>query len=79
MRHLHYGDLPARFDGTGWELFKQTWWLWLLSLPLITLPFTYPAYKAALWRWWISGVRFGEVCFESDLCTGGLMGLYLAG
>jgi uncharacterized membrane protein YjgN (DUF898 family) len=79
MRHLHYGDLPARFDRTGWELFKQTWWLWLLSLPLVTLPFTYPAYKAALWRWWISGVRFGEVCFESDLCTGGLMGLYLAG
>jgi uncharacterized membrane protein YjgN (DUF898 family) len=46
MRHLHYGDLPARFKGTGWDLFKRTWWLWLLSLPIITLPFTYPAYKA---------------------------------
>jgi uncharacterized protein DUF898 len=78
MRHLHYVDLPARFEGTGWELFKQTWWLWLLSLPLITLPFTYPAYKVALWRWWISGVRFVEVRFESDLRTGGLMGLYWA-
>jgi uncharacterized membrane protein YjgN (DUF898 family) len=45
MRHLHYGDLPARFDGTGWQLFKQVWWLWLLSLPIVTLPWTYPAYK----------------------------------
>jgi uncharacterized membrane protein YjgN (DUF898 family) len=78
MRHLHYGDLPARFDGTGRQLFKQIWWLWLLSLPIVTLPWTYPAYKAVLWRWWISGVRFGEVHFESDLRGGGLMGLYWA-
>ena len=78
MRHLHYGDLPARFEGTGSDLFKRTWWLWLLSLPIITLPFTYPAYKAAIWRWWVSGIRFGEVHFESDLRTGSLMGLYWA-
>jgi len=48
MRHLHYGDLPARFEGTGSALFKRSWWLWFLSLPIITLPFTYPAYKAVL-------------------------------
>jgi uncharacterized membrane protein YjgN (DUF898 family) len=78
MRHLHYGDLPARFEGTGWALFKRTWWLWLLSLPIITLPFTYPAYKAILWRWWLSGIKFGEVRFESDLRVGRLMGLYWA-
>ena len=78
MRHLHYGDLPARFEGTGWALFKRTWWLWLLSLPIVTLPFTYPAYKAAIWRWWVSGIRFGEVRFESDLRTGRLMGPYWA-
>ena len=36
MSHLHYGDLPARFGGTGWELFKRGWWLWLLSLPIVT-------------------------------------------
>jgi len=78
MRHLHYGDLPARFDATSSELFKQGWWLWLLSMPIITLPWTYPAYKAVLWRWWISGIRFGEVRFESDLRTGALMGLYWA-
>jgi uncharacterized membrane protein YjgN (DUF898 family) len=76
MRHLYYGNLPARFEGTGWALFKRGWWLWLLSLPIITLPWTYPAYKAVLWRWWISGVRFGEVHFESDLRPGALIGLY---
>jgi hypothetical protein len=31
-----------------------------------------------LWRWWISGIRFGDVGFESDLRAGGLMGLYWA-
>jgi uncharacterized membrane protein YjgN (DUF898 family) len=76
MRHLHYGDLPASFAGTGWQLFKRTWWLWLLSLPIITLPFTYPAYQVILWRWWVSGVSFGKVRFDSDLRAGGLMGLY---
>jgi hypothetical protein len=65
MRHLHYGDLEARFEGTGWGLFKRGWWLWLLCLPIVTVPFTYPAYRAVLWRWWSSGVRFGEVRFES--------------
>jgi uncharacterized membrane protein YjgN (DUF898 family) len=78
MRHLHYGDLPARFEGTGWTLFKRGWWLWLLSFPLITIPFVYPAYRAILWRWWIDGVRFGAVRFESALRTGGLTGLYWA-
>ena len=78
MRHLHYGDLEARFEGTGWGLFKRGWWLWLLSLPIITVPFTYPAYRSVLGRWWASGVRFGEVRFESDLRTGAMMGLYWA-
>jgi uncharacterized membrane protein YjgN (DUF898 family) len=78
MRHLHYGDLEGRFDATGWGLFKRGWWLWLLSLPIITVPLTYPAYKAVLWRWWLSGIRFGEVRFESDLRTGALMNVYWA-
>ena len=28
MRNSFYGDLAGRFDGTGWALFKQVWWLW---------------------------------------------------
>jgi uncharacterized membrane protein YjgN (DUF898 family) len=43
---------------------------------LIALPFIYGAFKAIEWRWWISGVRFGDVSFESDLPSGALYGLY---
>ena len=78
MRHLHYGELEARFEGTGWGLFKRGWWLWLLSWLIVTVPFTYPAYRAVVWRWWVSGIRFGEVRFESDLRAVRLMGLYWA-
>ena len=42
----------------------------------IALPFIYGAFKAVEWRWWLSGIRFGEVRFESVLLTGALVGLY---
>lgn len=78
MRHLHYGDLPARFEASGWTLFKRGWWLWLLAFLIIPIPFIYPAYRAILWRWWIEGVRFGTLRFELVLEAGDLMGLYWA-
>ena len=78
MRHTHYGNLQAHFDGTGWGLFKKVWWLWVLAIAIFPLLFVYPAYKAASWRWWISGIRVGAVRCESDLRTGALMGLYWA-
>ena len=28
------------------------------------IPFTYGVYKAIEWRWWISGIRFGDVRFD---------------
>ena len=37
-----------------------------------------PAYKAVVWRWWLSGIRFGEVRFEFDLPIIALRGLYWA-
>lgn len=37
MRHLHYGDLPGRFEGVGLNLFKRGWWLWLLCLCYVAL------------------------------------------
>jgi uncharacterized membrane protein YjgN (DUF898 family) len=43
---------------------------------MVALPFVYGAFKAIEWRWWISGIRFGEVSFESDLSSGALFGLY---
>ncbi len=35
LRHTLYGNLPGRFEASGWQLFKQVWWVWLLGL----LPF----------------------------------------
>jgi uncharacterized membrane protein YjgN (DUF898 family) len=80
MRHTAYGSLQGRFEATGWSLFKQVWWLWLLAWPsfliLIPLPFIYGALKAIEWRWWVSGIRMGGVSFESSLTGGALIGLY---
>jgi uncharacterized membrane protein YjgN (DUF898 family) len=80
MRHTAYGDLPGRFEGTGWSLFKQTWWMWLLLWPsfmiLIPVPFIFAAIRATEWRWWISGIRFGAMGFTSKLNDSALIGLY---
>jgi len=46
------------------------------GLDVLILPFIYGAYKAIEWRWWVSGIRFGDVWFESDLGDGALIGLY---
>ena len=42
----------------------------------IGAPFLYGIFKAVEWRWWISGIRFGEVRLESALPHGALFGLY---
>jgi len=80
MRHSFYGDLPGRFEATGWAFFKNGWWLWLLAWPAVflpvALPFIYGAFKSIEWRWWASGIRFGEVRFDSKLTEGALIGLY---
>ena len=80
MRHSYYGDLQGSFEGRGWEFFKQGWWLWLLT-PFalyftIGAPFVYAGFKAVEWRWWLSGIRFGEVRPESTMSRGALIGLY---
>jgi uncharacterized membrane protein YjgN (DUF898 family) len=80
MRHSFYGDLQGSFEGRGWEFFKRGWWLWLLApiafvvYPLA--PFIYGAFKAIEWRWWLSGIRFGDVRLESSLPKSALIGLY---
>ncbi|AMN42561.1 DUF898 family protein [Rhodoplanes sp. Z2-YC6860] len=43
---------------------------------VIAAPFFYGIYKAIEWRWWASGIRFGEVSFESELRSSQLIGLY---
>jgi uncharacterized membrane protein YjgN (DUF898 family) len=78
MCHTHYGNLQGRFVATGWDLFKRGWWLWLLSWLIVTFPFIYPVYKSISWKWWVDGIRLGDVRFESDLRKVRLMGLYWA-
>ena len=43
MRHTYYGDLQARFEGSGWELFKRGFLLWLIVWvpPLVALLFDF--------------------------------------
>jgi uncharacterized membrane protein YjgN (DUF898 family) len=111
MRYTSYGNLEGRFESTGGGLFKQGWWLWLVSWGLVALsvvvivlhdqqhgnteigklvgmltltfcvqvlvaPFIYARYKSIEWRWWASGIRFGELRFSSDLRPGAFAGLY---
>src|SRR5205085_2253814 len=79
MRHTHYGDLQGSFVGSGWTFFKRGWGLWLAS-PLMLLgipaPFIYGAFRAIEWKWWIEGIRFGDVSFNSTLRTDALIGRY---
>ena len=80
MRHSWYGDLQGDFEGRGWELFKRIWWLWLVTpiavfiFPL--LPFLYAHYKSVEWRWWLNGIRLGDVQVQSNLEPSALQGLY---
>ena len=80
MRHSWYGDLQGSFEGKPWEFFKSAWHLWLaapFAMVLFPLfPFVYARFKAAEWRWWLSGIRFGDVQLESDLPQNALQGLY---
>jgi uncharacterized membrane protein YjgN (DUF898 family) len=36
-------------------------------LLMVAAPFVYGAFKAVEWRWWLSGIRFGDVWLESSL------------
>src|SRR6185437_7965584 len=80
MRHSWYGDLQGDFVGKPWEFFKRAWGYWLAApfalvlFPL--LPFVYAWFRAAEWRWWLSGIRFGGVRLESKLPGNAFTGLY---
>lgn len=80
MRNSYYGDLQGRFEGRGWDFFKSGWYLWLLGLVSLVviplLPFVFAMYKVVEWRWWLSGLRFGDVRVDSSLRLGDLVGLY---
>jgi hypothetical protein len=80
MSHSYYGDLQGGFDGRGLDFFKSAWHLWLaapFAMVLFPLfPFVYARFKAAEWRWWLSGIHFGDVRLQSDLPENALQGVY---
>jgi uncharacterized membrane protein YjgN (DUF898 family) len=80
MSHSYYGDVQGEFDGSPWEFFKSALHLWVAAVVTIVLfplfPFVYARFKAAEWRWWLSGIRFGNVLVESDLPENALQAVY---
>ncbi len=80
MQHTHYGILTGDFEGDGWTFFKRAWWLWLLSpIALVVFPlapFFFAEFKARQWRWWLDGIRIGDVSLSSRLPHDAFYGLY---
>lgn len=80
MQHTHYGNLTGDFEGDGWTFFKRAWWLWLLSpIALVVFPlapFFFAEFKARQWRWWLDGIRIGDVSLSSRLPHDAFYGLY---
>jgi uncharacterized membrane protein YjgN (DUF898 family) len=127
MRHTHYGDLPGRFEGSGFRLFLRGVLMWVLvvgpfvigivaaiivvdwselgrlsarrirpepaqlegavagafiagagvaaSLAMAVL--LYPVFQAMVLRWWLSGIRFGELTVQSHLLKRRIYGAYV--
>ncbi len=46
----------------------------VMSVPV---PFLWPYFRALEWRWWASGVRFGDISMASDLRGAQILKLYL--
>ena len=130
MRHTSYGDLPGRFEGSGFKLFLRGLPLWLLvvgpivvgrrsdgpvdrlehagqdprrrrqrrhqdadrrpadqrddgpgrrrhRVSVLLAALLYPVFQAVLLRWWISGLRFGDVTVTSRLRIRQIYWVYL--
>jgi len=46
----------------------------IFSISLPFFPFVYGAFKATEWKWWLQGLRLGDVGLDSDLPRGALIG-----
>jgi uncharacterized membrane protein YjgN (DUF898 family) len=62
--------LVPRFRLTLFPLLSLTFFI------LLIIPFIYAAFKVIEWRWWVSGLRMGDVRFQSDLAAGDFVDLY---
>jgi uncharacterized membrane protein YjgN (DUF898 family) len=124
MQHTNYGNLRGRFDGSGFELLRRGFLMWLLVVAPIVGAIAYPVmaidwgglrsitggdpeellrqfttadpglaralgsaaalaylsfmfavlllpvFQATVMRWWINGLRIGEVAISSQLRVG---------
>ncbi len=55
---------------------KEGGWLLLMLPTLPAIVFTYARFKAAQWKWWLEGVRVGDVRATSTLQRNALTGNY---
>jgi uncharacterized membrane protein YjgN (DUF898 family) len=126
MRHTFFGNLPGRFESSGWHLLVRGLPLWAFTVVpfaigvvatilafdwsalnsiggadaratsnepgglagidvivavtgiwlLGSIVVLYPVFRAILLRWWISGLRFGDVAVRSDLRIAQVFGIY---
>jgi uncharacterized membrane protein YjgN (DUF898 family) len=126
MRHTFFGNLPGRFEGSGWQLLVRGLPLWAFAVVpiaigavatilaidwsalstaggaddgaswietsglagavvivaltggwlLLSIALLYPIFQAILLRWWVSGLRFGDVAVRSRLRIAQVFGVY---
>jgi uncharacterized membrane protein YjgN (DUF898 family) len=126
MRHTFFGNLPGRFEGSGWHLLLRGLPLWACTVVpfaigtvavilaidwsalstssepavhtvgierggpagidlivavtgawlLASFALLYPIFQAILLRWWVSGLRFGNVAVKSRLRIARVFGVY---
>jgi uncharacterized membrane protein YjgN (DUF898 family) len=48
-----------------------------IATSIIAAVLLYPMFQAVMMRWWLSGLRFGDVIVTSRLCTGAVYRVYL--
>lgn len=72
------GSMPLRFFGLPLSIATTATRIAPVLSFLIPLlaPFLYGVFKAVEWRWWVSGIRFGDIRLNSALLRGALVGLY---
>ena len=126
MRHTFFGNLPGRFEGSGWHLLVRGLPLWAFTVVpftigavatihaidwnalntasgadvrttsiepsglaridvivaltgawlLCSIALLYPIFHAILLRWWVSGLRIGDVAVRSRLPIARVFGVY---
>lgn len=77
------------FEGAA-DLGDEKFWDWLLARgaagattasvtilwTLLSIAVLFPIFQAMLWRWWASGLRFGDLAVTSRLRTGQVIAVY---